>query len=86
MSETSPLPWKVNANGDLLDADGINVRRYDGPNVLLIVSAVNSHTELLAAAKRAHGAMIEWHLLDNEERDTETNKIGAAIANAEKVS
>jgi hypothetical protein len=57
---TSPLPWRLNEQWSLVDATGQYVCPFkhamsdrDKANCFLIVTAVNSHAALLAAAKRA---------------------------------
>lgn len=55
--ENSPLPWRTNRHGDLLDSEG-KIIYLDGTdkeiaNARLIIRAVNSHAQLLAAAKWA---------------------------------
>jgi hypothetical protein len=50
---SSPLPWSIDEDDDILDADGMYVPVHTHSNIRLIVTAVNSHVDLLAAAKDA---------------------------------
>ena len=52
MDAQGPLPWSIDDDGDILDADGMFVSspRRAG-NRAFIITAVNAHAELLSAAK-----------------------------------
>jgi hypothetical protein len=83
----SPLPWQVekDCSCSILDANGNSLAILSVADVRLIVTAVNSHAELLSAAKRIIAA-AHW----SPNRGTFCEDAGAfkalsdAIANAEK--
>jgi hypothetical protein len=86
MSAPSPLPWRLDDDGDIVDAEGalIYVIAENG-NKPLIVRAVNSHADLLEALKQLHDNIAEYARINNlggfDNQDMKMAR--AAIANAE---
>lgn len=99
----SPLPWAVHAADEILDgnielvaklwafpSDGRDRLEARNANARLIVTAVNSHAQLVEACREAEAA-IEW---EDPSRETGTDKetrlaealeqLRAAIAKAEQ--
>jgi hypothetical protein len=92
--KTSPLPWSLavghwNTKNRLIDSNGHLVTQIEGPNPLIdetnarfIVTAVNSHAALLAAAKSLMDSMKLVGRVEFGSSAAETLK--SAIATAEK--
>jgi uncharacterized protein YhbP (UPF0306 family) len=57
MDTHSPLPWSIDDDGNITDADGFFVFEFSERNTHLIVTAVNAHANLLAAAKAVLGTV-----------------------------
>jgi hypothetical protein len=85
----SRLPWRLqNVHGDLFirDADGeIIIELNNEVHARLIVAAVNSHAELLAAAKAVSLAFMSLSAEPHPQHAV-LLAVDAAIANAEKNS
>jgi hypothetical protein len=78
MDTHSPLPWSIDDDGYILDAEGFCVFEGSERNQHLIITAVNAHNDLLAAAK----AVVILPLWDEESALNERSTIAYANLNA----
>ncbi len=89
-SDHTPTPWETDWSGQIRQAGGEELFIADfgpnEPNAAFIVRAVNSHEELLAAARKAFDVLREASFVSGlieSQYDDALKSVGEAIAKAE---